>query len=124
MTMYRGRTASMIVPALLGIAALSETTPAVANISHRMNPPGMPIMPEDGTESVSMPMRSDIGRGIQPLRGGGSHPTPAQEERSNSGPFRVLTGVIAYTDPKQGFAIIGNSVDNTFVVRPGQQLPD
>jgi hypothetical protein len=38
--------------------------------------------------------------------------------------FRVLTGVIAYTDPKQGFAIIGDSVQNTFLVRPGQQLPD
>ena len=54
------------------MAAFSETTPAVANISHRMNPPGMPIVPEDGTESPPMPMRSDIGRGIQPLRGGGA----------------------------------------------------
>jgi Type II secretion system protein C len=38
--------------------------------------------------------------------------------------FLVLTGVIAYTNPKQGFAIIGNSVHNTFLARPGQQLPD
>jgi hypothetical protein len=38
--------------------------------------------------------------------------------------FRVLTGLIAYTDPRQGFAIIGDSVQNTFLVRPGQQLPD
>jgi hypothetical protein len=36
----------------------------------------------------------------------------------------VLTGIIAYTDPMQGFAIIGNSVRNTYLVRPGQRLPD
>jgi len=50
--------------------------------------------------------------------------TRGPQKRTPSGPFRVLTGLIAYTDPKQGFAIIGSSVQNTFLVRPGQQLPD
>jgi type II secretory pathway component PulC len=46
------------------------------------------------------------------------------ENGAAGGRFLVLTGVIAYTDPKHGFAIIGNSVRNTFLARPGQQLPD
>jgi hypothetical protein len=41
-----------------------------------------------------------------------------------SGRWLVLTGTIAYTDPQQGFAIIGNSVQNTYLARPGDQLPD
>ena len=45
---------------------------------------------------------------------------------SNAPPGRslVLTGVIAFTDPRQGFAIIGSSVQNTYLARPGDQLPD
>jgi|KBSMisStandDraft_5_1062788.scaffolds.fasta_scaffold28389_2 type II secretory pathway component PulC len=38
--------------------------------------------------------------------------------------LRVLTGIIAYTDPSQGFAIIGSSVENTYLARPGELLPD
>jgi hypothetical protein len=44
--------------------------------------------------------------------------------RTESSSPLVLTGTIAYTDPRQGFAIIGSSVRNTFLARPGQQLPD
>ena len=36
----------------------------------------------------------------------------------------VLTGIIAYTDPSQGFVIIGSSVENTYLARPGELLPD
>lgn len=57
-------------------------------------------------------------RGHAPLMG------RPPENSAAPGRFLVLTGVIAYTDPKQGFAIIGNSVQNTFLARPGQQLPD
>ena len=41
-----------------------------------------------------------------------------------SGRALVLTGIIAYTDPKQGFAIIGGTVESTYLVRPGERLPD
>lgn len=44
---------------------------------------------------------------------------PALHER-----LLVLTGIIAYTDPSQGFAIIGSSVENTYLARPGELLPD
>lgn len=44
--------------------------------------------------------------------------------RTESGSSLVLTGVIAYTDPTQGFAIIGSTPRNTYLARPGQQLPD
>lgn len=44
--------------------------------------------------------------------------------RTESGSSLVLTGVIAYTDPRQGFAIIGSSVQNTYLARPGGLLPD
>jgi hypothetical protein len=44
--------------------------------------------------------------------------------RTESGSSLVLTGVIAYTDPRQGFAIIGSNPRNTYLARPGQQLPD
>lgn len=44
--------------------------------------------------------------------------------RNSSGRLLVLTGIIAYTDPRQGFAIIGSSVEDTHVARPGDHLPD
>lgn len=44
--------------------------------------------------------------------------------RNPSGRLLVLTGIIAYTDPRQGFAIIGSSVEDTYVARPGEHLPD
>jgi hypothetical protein len=44
--------------------------------------------------------------------------------RTESSRSLVLTGIIAYTDPRQGFAIIGSSVQHTYLARPGQQLPD
>jgi type II secretory pathway component PulC len=45
-----------------------------------------------------------------------NHPPP--------GRLRVLTGIIAYTDPRQGFVIIGSSVEDTHLARPGDHLPD
>lgn len=44
--------------------------------------------------------------------------------RNPSGRLVVVTGIIAYTDPRQGFAIIGSSVEDTYVARPGDHLPD
>jgi len=46
------------------------------------------------------------------------------ENHELPGRLLVLTGTIAYTDPRQGFAIIGSSVENTHLARPGEQLPD
>jgi type II secretory pathway component PulC len=36
----------------------------------------------------------------------------------------VITGIIAYTDPRQGYAIIGTDPQNTYLARPGERLPD
>jgi type II secretion system (T2SS) protein C len=56
---------------------------------------------------------------------GGSIPRdPAASAPMSSGRLLVLTGTIAYTDPRQGFAIIGSSVDDTHLARPGDPLPD
>ena len=44
--------------------------------------------------------------------------------RNQTGRLRVLTGIIAYTDPRQGFVIIGSSVEDTHLARPGEHLPD
>ena len=59
-----------------------------------------------------------------PMPGAAMQPAQQPQNRTPSGPWRVLTGIIAYTDPKQGFAMIGNSVQNTYLARPGDQLPD
>jgi hypothetical protein len=48
----------------------------------------------------------------------------SRQKSALPGRYLVVTGIIAYTDPKQGFAMIGNSVGNTMLARPGQQLPD
>jgi Type II secretion system protein C len=98
----------MIVPALLGITALSETTPAFSYISETSTPSGIPTIPDGWTGAVP----------------GDPQTAQGPRNRATSGPYRVLTGLIAYTDPRQGFAIIGSSVRNTFLVRAGQQLPD
>ncbi len=59
-----------------------------------------------------------------PMPGAAMQPAQQPQNRAPSGPWRVLTGIIAYSDPKQGFAMIGNSVQNTYLARPGDQLPD
>lgn len=64
------------------------------------------------------------GRGHTNMSGAAPQMARPLENDAPSGRSLVLTGIIAYTDPKQGFAIIGGSVQNTYLVRPGEQLPD
>ena len=91
------RAAPMIVSALLGAAILTDVTQV---FGRSRNEPG-----------AWMP-------GATPRM------APQSEYQAPGGRALVLTGTIAYTDPKQGFAIIGSSVRNTYLARPGQQLPD
>ena len=58
------------------------------------------------------------------MSGAATQMAPPLQNGAIPGPSRVLTGTIAYADPTQGFAIIGSSVQNTYLARPGQQLPD
>jgi Type II secretion system protein C len=118
----------MIVPALLGIALLAEATPVSSHIGSKSGPsvPWNPTTQEPGTGPEPARLRSDVDMGTERLYMRGQA-LPADRPPQNGaapGRFLVLTGVIAYTDPKQGFAIIGNSVQNTFLARSGQQLPD
>jgi hypothetical protein len=119
----------MIATILVGVAVLTEATPVPSHIRHNLgvtDPPDQLAPPEPWTGPTPVVLRPGVGMGTAGIyRRGLSQPMhrPPQN-RSPSDRFLVLTGVIAYTDPKQGFAIIGNSVDNTFLVKPGQQLPD
>lgn len=122
---------TMIATILVGVAILSESTPAASHIHTNSSPP-----PEDSADQPASPpwmapgvpaqFRSALEIANESLYRRAPRPQPHRtlQNHAPSDRFTVLTGVIAYTDPKQGFAIIGNSVDNTFVVRPGQQLPD
>jgi hypothetical protein len=51
-------------------------------------------------------------------------PRVSSRVNTESSSSLVVTGIIAYTDPTQGFAIIGSSPRATYLARPGQQLPD
>ena len=112
----RGTIAAMklnraIIPALLGAVILTDATQVCARVRD---------------PSAQMPFRPGIpmtGRADMRLQGT-MQPAQPLQNRAPSGPWRVLTGIIAYTDPKQGFAMIGNSVKNTYLARPGDQLPD
>jgi hypothetical protein len=84
----------MIVAALLGTIILTDVTQVAGR-----------VVAEPGE---SMPRR----------------PAAGAENHEVSGRLLVLTGIIAYPDPRQGFAIIGSSVESTHVARPGEQLPD
>jgi hypothetical protein len=124
----RRRAVSIIVPALLGVALLAEATPVSSHIRSKSGPsvPWNPTTQDPGTGPEPAPLGSDVDIGTERMYMRGQAPPtdrPA-ENGAASGRFLVLTGVIAYTDPKQGFAIIGNSVRTTFLARPGQQLPD
>ena len=86
----------MIMPALLGAVILTDATQVCGR-------PRYPLAPTfDATVQPAQPMQN----------------------RAATGPWRVLTGIIAYTDPRQGFVMIGNSAQNTYLARPGDQLPD
>jgi hypothetical protein len=118
----------MIVPALLGVALLAETAPVSSHIRDKSGVPVLwnPTTQEPRTRPGPAPSGSDVDIGTERMYMRGRVP-PTDRPPGNGaagGRFRVLTGVIAYTDPKKGFAIIGNSVQSTFLARPGQQLPD
>lgn len=100
-----------IVRALLGAVILTDATQVCARVRDPSAP--MPMRP-----GIPMTGRRDM------LLQARMHPDLPVQNREASGPWRVLTGIIAYTDPKQGFAMIGNSVKNTYLARPGDQLPD
>jgi hypothetical protein len=120
----------MIATILAGVAILSESTAASGHIRNNTSPPDdsadqtapapwmAPGVPSQFRSALEIANESLYRHAPRPQ----AH-RPLQTH-APSGRFLILTGVIAYTDPKQGFAIIGNSVDNTFVVRPGQRLPD
>jgi hypothetical protein len=91
----RRRAAPAIVSALLGAVILTEVTQVSARV-----------------RGVSVPSSAAANMTRPP-----EHPAPP-------GRSLVLTGIIAYADPRQGFAIIGSSTQDTYVVRPGDQLPD
>jgi len=116
----------MIVPTLLGVAFLAEATPVSSLIRGSSDPsvPWNPTMQRPGMGTGPAPLRSDIGTEHLYMRGQAPPVGQPPENGAAPGRFLVLTGVIAYTDPKKGFAIIGNSPRNTFLARPGQQLPD
>ena len=116
----------MIVPTLLGVAFLAEATPVSSLIRGSSDPsvPWNPTMQRPGMGTGPAPLRSDIGTEHLYMRGQAPPVGQPPENGAAPGRFLVLTGVIAYTDPKRGFAIIGNSPRNTFLARPGQQLPD
>jgi hypothetical protein len=73
-----------------------------------------------------LPSRSDVpaGTGRMDMFDGTAQADRALQNRGAPGRWVVLTGIIAYTDPKLGFVMIGTSVQNTSLARPGQQLPD
>ena len=77
----------------------------------------MPLNPSMRADVAMRSRRTDMsGAAMQ-----GARPS---ENQGPPGRSTVLTGIIAFTDPRQGFAIIGSSVQNTYLARPGDQLPD
>jgi hypothetical protein len=107
----------MIVPALLGAVILTHVTQVSGRIR---TDSGNPVPP------APMPLRPGIPMNIGHRDMFNAAPPAARpmQNGTTSGRWVVLTGVIAYGDPKLGFAIIGNSERNTYLARPGEQLPD
>ena len=100
----RRRVAPVIVSALLGAVILTDGTQVFGRVR---------------AEAVWMP-------GNQPTGAPGAAAKMARplENHAAPGRSRVLTGIIAYGDPRQGFAIIGSGAQDTYVARPGDHLPD
>jgi hypothetical protein len=116
------RVAPVIVSALLGAVILI----AVAQVfgrAHVEPGAGMPRNPPTGVPAL---WTSRVAMASGHTRISGPVPQLSQplENHALSERLRVLTGTIAYTDPSQGFAIIGSSVENTYLARPGELLPD
>lgn len=123
----RRRAVPIIVPALLGVAILTEATQVCGRVRTESSPsmPWNQAAPAPWTGSAPVPLRYDDAMRVGRMgNSGAAQMTPPVPNRSPPGRMLVLTGIIAYTDPKQGFAIIGSSARDTYLARPGQQLPD
>ena len=106
----RRRAAPAIVSALLGAVILTDVTQVFGRV--RVGPG--PWTPWNQSAGAPMPLRS----------GAAAKMTPPLENHGPPGRSLVLTGIIAYADPRQGFAIIGSSAQDTYLARPGDRLPD
>jgi hypothetical protein len=113
----------MIVAALLGTVILTDVTQVSGRVSAE---PGesTPRNPSTGAPMLLI-SRVAMTSGRTDMSGAAAAQMARPlENHALPGRLLVLTGIIAYTDPRQGFAIIGSSVNNTYLARPGQQLPD
>jgi hypothetical protein len=118
----RRRAARMIVLTLLIAVILTDAT----QVSSHIRAESSPSIPWNQSTPAPMPLRAEVAMRIERMDMLHTAPqmTRPLQNRAISERSLVLTGVIAYTDPKQGFAIIGSSARNTYLARPGQQLPD
>lgn len=108
--------------ALLGAVILTNVT----QVSGRVRSESGAWMPLNPAAPARMPFRSDVAMRSVRTDMSGAAPQLGRPLESHAPPGRslVLTGIIAFTDPRQGFAIIGSSVQDTYLARPGEQLPD
>jgi Type II secretion system protein C len=122
----RRRVAPRFIQALLGVAILTEATQVSANFrTDPSSPMSQPMLAPWTPPSAPVTLRDVAMRARRmDMSGAAAQMTPSLQNRAITGSSRVLTGTIAYADPTQGFAIIGSSVQNTYLARPGQQLPD
>jgi len=122
MDLDRRRIARVIVSALLGAVILIAVTQVFGRA--RVEPGAW--MPRNPATGVPVPWTSPVAMTSRNTDISGTVPQMSQPLEEHALPERllVLTGIIAYTDPSQGFAIIGSSVENTYLVRPGELLPD
>ena len=112
----------MIAAALLGAVILI----AVTQVFGRARAEPSEWMPLNSATGVPMPqtLRVAMTSGHTDISGAAPQMSQPWENRALRERLRVLTGIIAYTDPRQGFVIIGSSVENTYLARPGELLPD
>jgi hypothetical protein len=122
MDLDRRRIAPVIISALLGAVMLI----AVSQVFGRARAEPGAWMPRNPATGVPVPWTSRIAMTSGHTDISGAVPQMSQPLENHALPERllVLTGIIAYTDPSQGFAIIGSSVENTYLARPGELLPD
>ena len=108
--LVRRRAAPAIVSALLGAVILTDAT----QVFGRVRVGAGPWTPWNQSAGAPMPLRP----------GAPAQMTRPLENHGPPGRSTVLTGIIAYADPKQGFAIIGSNTQDTYLARPGDRLPD
>ncbi len=116
------RVVPVIVSALLGAVMLI----AVTQVFGRPRVEPGTWLPRHPPTGVPVPWTARVAMMSDHADISGAAPQMSQtsEDHAPRERLRVLTGIIAYTDPSQGFAIIGSSVENTYLARPGDLLPD